>query len=278
MKIINTGVSVTAYDAPRVAKESGGRPARHAEVDKYKMDGNSGAYWAGWAAKRVLIEKGKDLVDEKTGVRIEAKDVQKMLELQKALEEKLGMEIPIEKLVYLLDPEGFELKNGLYVHQNPKITVVQNAVLEMGGRGMADPETKIAVYAAKEILDSLPSDQIRWNFINDGVWPLARGGNFLDDYFRRYVIGNIHPSDRFRVLSIKEDAKVDAPKKVDTQETKAATVTKEVAETRKIEIVAPERAAFILGSAYQELNALPENGRKNILAVLDWVANGLNLQ
>ena len=119
------------------------------------------------------------------------------------------MEIPMEKLFYLLNPEGFELKNGLHVHGNPKITLVQNAVLEFGGKGMADPETKIAVYASKEILNSLPSNELRWNYINDGVWPLVRGFIVLSNYYiRRNILGDYHPLDRFEVLSITEGAKV----------------------------------------------------------------------
>ena len=201
----DTGIVANRFEADAVAKQHSGRLPKHAELEGYSME--RGFWVREWAAKSVLIERGNDLVDEKTGVRVEAKDVQKMLELKKALEEKLGMKIPIEKLLYLLDPEGFELKNGLYVHQNPKITVVQNAVLEMGGKGIADPETKIAVYAAEIVLVSLSDNEVKWNYIKDGVVPLARKDFSCYGFdIRRAVVG-IHPSNfPERILSVTESS------------------------------------------------------------------------
>ena len=207
MKVVNTGVLANRFEADGVAKQNGGRLPKHAELDKYKMDGNSGAFWAReWAVKGVLIEKGKDLVDKNTGVLVPYSDIEKANKAR--IESGKSAIVGVNGVFFLIDQEIFTLKNGLYVPENPKIIVVENAVLEMGGRGMADPETKIAVYAAKAVLDSLSYNQIRRNYINDGVWPLVRGDYFL----RRVVGGYYHPSYRFRVLSIKEDAKVDTVK------------------------------------------------------------------
>ena len=215
MIVANTGIRANRFEADAVARRNGGRLPNQPELDKYKVDGNPGSFWAReWSVKGVLVEKGKDFVFDLTNARIEAKDVQKMLELHQALEEKLHTKIPIEKLLYLLDPsnprEPFAFKNGLYVPVDPKITVVENAVLEDCGRGIADPETKIAVHPAnevlekilgslpeeignkvrllmqkgateKEILNSLPDNMIRWNNVGDGVWPLNRGPDFCQD-------------------------------------------------------------------------------------------------
>jgi hypothetical protein len=208
--VTNTGISANRFEADVVAKQNGGRLPKHAVLDAYKMQGNSGAFWAReWAVKGVLIEKGKDLVDKKTGVLIPYSDIEKANKAR--IESGKSAIVGVNGVFFLIDPEVFTLKSGLYVPENPKFTVVENAVLEMGGRGMADPETKIAVYAAKTVLDSLPDNQIRWNYINDGVWPLVRGYYVIGLYNCRRNVDDVHPSGRFRVLSITEDAKVDAP-------------------------------------------------------------------
>ena len=207
--VTNTGISANRFEADAVAKQNGGSLPKHAVLDAYKMQGNSGAFWAKeWAVKGVLIEKGKDLVGKNTGVLVPYSDIEKANKAR--IESGKSAIVGVKGAFFLIDPEAFTLKSGLYVPENPKITVVENAVLEMGGKGMADPETKIAVYAAKAVLDSLPDSQIRWNYINDGVWPLVRGDCGIGDYsYGRNVGGYDLPSGRFRVLSIKEDAKVD---------------------------------------------------------------------
>ena len=213
MKIIDTQRCASRFDADKIAKDfNGGRLPKHAELDKYKMKGNSGACWAKeWAVKGVLIEKGKDLVDKNTGVLVPYSDIEKANKAR--IESGKSSIVGVNSVFFLIDPEAFTPKNGLYVLENPKITVVENAVLENGVWGTAaDPETKIAVYAAKAVLDSLSRDQIRVNYINEGVWPLVRG-DYDPVYFtecsdgRHYVKGYVDPSDRYRVLSVTEDSK-----------------------------------------------------------------------
>ncbi|MCX6771107.1 MAG: hypothetical protein NTX79_03560 [Candidatus Micrarchaeota archaeon] len=209
MKFANTGISTSRCDADKVARDfNGGRLPKYAELDKFKMEDNySGTFWGKeWAAKGVLIEKGKDLVDKGSSVLIPYGDIEKA---NKALIEsgKAGI-VGVKGVLFLIDPEACTLKNGLDVLENPKITVVENAVLEMGGKGMADPETKIAIHAAEMVLDSLPVSQIRWNYIGDGIWPLVRGDKYLlGNYGRLYVVSYGRPSYRFRVLSVTEDKK-----------------------------------------------------------------------
>jgi hypothetical protein len=209
MKTFDTGKGATRFDADKVAKDfNGGRLIKHAELDAYKMQGNFGAYWAReWAVKGVLIEKGKDLVDKDSDVLVPYSDIEKANKAR--IESGKSAIVGVNGVFFLIDPEAFTFKNGLYVPENPKITVVENAVLEMGGRGMADSETKIAVYAEKSVLDSLPSDQIRWNYFKHGVWPLVRGSEYVLYHYsnERSVVGFERPSVRFGVLSVTEDAK-----------------------------------------------------------------------
>ena len=208
MAVINTGVSANRFEADGVAKLHGGRLPKHAELDKFKMEGIYGAFWAReWAAKGVLIEKGRDIVDKQTSVLIPYSDIEKadrtLIESGKA-----GI-VGANKIFFLIDPEAFTLKNGLYVFENPKITVVENAVLEMSGRGMADPETKIAIYTA----ETVPARELRLNCFSEGIWPLSRGGlEVLGFGVERIVSGFSPPSYCFGVLASTETAKVDATK------------------------------------------------------------------
>ena len=127
MAVINTGISANRFKADAVAKQNGGRLPKHAELDKFKMEGNSGAFWAReWAAKGVLIEKGKDLVDKKTGVLIPYSDIEKANKIR--IESGKSAIVGVNGVFFLIDPEAFTIKNGLYVPENPKITVVENAV------------------------------------------------------------------------------------------------------------------------------------------------------
>lgn len=210
MRIVNTKVRTTRFEADIVAWNYGkGRLPTHAELDKFKMSGKDGAFWAKeWTAKGVLVEKaikrGKDLADHGTEVLIEAKDVRTMKELHRALEEKHGKKIPAGELLYLVDPEALAWRGWSFVLENPKITVVENAVLGFGDVGIPAPETKIAIHAPKKTLNALPKSGIRMNFIQDGVQALARGHVIYSFNEVRNVDAYWSPFNDFGVLSVRD--------------------------------------------------------------------------
>ncbi|VVC02377.1 Uncharacterised protein [uncultured archaeon] len=221
MKFINTGVKANAFEAPRVAKQHGGRSVNHPEADEHEMASchlaesrikaerrplpRDAGFWAGWAAQNVFVEKGKDLVDRKTGVLIAYSDIEKA---HKARIEagKRGI-IGVKGLFFVAEPEEFTFKNGLYVHENSKITVVDDAMPYFGEWGKADPATKIA---AKTSINPLPSREKRYNHIYDGIRPLVRGGIIIHFGGRvgvQGIDGTNHPSNKFLVLAIADEAK-----------------------------------------------------------------------
>jgi hypothetical protein len=203
-----TGIKVPRFRADEIAKQfNNGKLPKHSELDEFKLKGNSGTYWAKeFAAKGVLVEKGKDLCCERTKIRLEPNDVQKMLELHEALEAKYKEKIPTDKIFYLIDPEGYTLKKGIYVLENPQITVVEHAVLGYGtdARGKADERTKLPVYEIENVLDSLPDNEIRWSYIRDGIWPLLRGKGIYAYQDNRCVMAYDMPPAYLQVLSVTE--------------------------------------------------------------------------
>lgn len=198
---IRKGKTFNAYDAVGAARALGGRLIRHIELDGIKMQGKIGSYWTSWAAKGGMVEtiigSRKDVHDKSTNVLIPYSN------FAKANQELLGSGMPGfigKKGIFLLvDPEAITLNKGIYVFENPTMTFVENAVLEMGGKGRADPKTGIAVYP-EEATSPLPSSQIRWNYVHDGVWPLMRGPALFAS--SRQIIGQYHPLNVFRVLAV----------------------------------------------------------------------------
>jgi len=207
LKIIDTGRTATRFDADKVARVFNcGRLSKHSELDAYKKQGGLGAFWAReWSVNGVLIEKGKDLVDERTGVLVPCSDIEKANKAR--IESGKSAIVGVNGVFFLIDPEAFTRKNLIWVAENPKISVVENAQLSTGGWGTPDPETKIAVFTARMDLDALSDDWLRRNYFNDGVCPLVRGDIYLRNFDWRYVGGFYQPSRCFGVLTVAEDAK-----------------------------------------------------------------------
>ena len=188
------------------------RPASHAEVDFFQMAGQNGEFMAReFAAKGLLLEKGRDAVWERSHTFIKAKDVEKMLELHAALEGKNKEKVPFEKMFYLVDPGAYVKTDeyaflqigAFYAIENPKFTVVENTVDPWGGVGKADPITKIAVYASEEELKRLSYLEKRYNHIHGGIWPLVRGLIHTCD---RGDIAAVPPQYTYQVLISTGDA------------------------------------------------------------------------
>lgn len=198
---IRKGKNVSAYDAVGAARGLGGRLIRHIELDKIKMDGKIGSYWTSWAAKGGLVENligsKKDVYDKNTNVLIPYSHFANAN--KELLNSSMRGFIGKKGIFLLIDPEAITLNRGIYVFENPILTFVENAVLEMGGKGRADPKTGIAVYS-DEAANHLPSSQIRWNYVHDGVWPLMRGPSLFAS--SRQIIGQYHPLNTYRVLAV----------------------------------------------------------------------------
>ena len=192
LKIVDTGVRANRFEADEVAKQRGGRLIRYAELDKLyavrgRYKGKYGTFWAReWAVKGVLIEKGKDLVDKNTGVLVPYSDIEKANKAR--IESGKSAIVGVNGVFLLIDPEAFSqtLKSGLYALENPKITVVENAVLEWGVRGEADPETKITVYAEKPPSSRSDTRVKSTRIDHNGV--VALGRRFCDCCCSRDVI------------------------------------------------------------------------------------------
>ena len=205
MKFVNTGIGASRFEADKVAKDfNGGRLPKHAELDRYKMEGNrGGSFWAKeWAARDVYVERGKDVVDKNTFALILYSDIEKADKLLRE-SDRPGL-IGIRDGCFLIRPEAYTFKNGLYVFENPSFIAIHNME---NYRGMADIETKIAVKTDERVLDSLEStqyDQIRCNYINSGVWPLFRSElNKAGDWANvRNIYGNALPFVEYGVLSV----------------------------------------------------------------------------
>ncbi|MCX6771552.1 MAG: hypothetical protein NTX79_05855 [Candidatus Micrarchaeota archaeon] len=184
MKIVQLEKSNTnRFDADAIAKRHGGRIAGNAQIDEFilgwKYRGGS-SFWAReFVAKGILVEKGKDLFCKEINVLVEANEISKAHEASKK-----GI-IGKEGILLFIDPETLvQNKNGIFVLENPKITVFDNAILEHG-YGIPDQNTRIAIKTSeppeyKTIVDgqtewhySSPLG-IRWNFFKDGVWPITR--------------------------------------------------------------------------------------------------------
>lgn len=198
MQVFNPSITTTRYELEAAVRKFAAdsklcaRPASHAQLDKYKMDGNPGAFLAReFSAKGVLLEKGRDLFCGKTNTLLEWNDIKKAREA--AAREILG-----DKTVFLfIDPEDFaKNEKGVYVIVNPKITLVENAVLEYGAAGRADPATKIAISVPKGDFESVPDEERRWNTISDGINYLVRG-----KFGKRHITGIRLKPDLFLALA-----------------------------------------------------------------------------
>jgi len=146
------GAKGTRYDAELFAKANGGRIVNHASLDNFMMERDRGAYggefWAReFATKGLLIEKGKDLLCDETKVLVEANALKKAHEASER-----GIFGKTEFLLF--DPETLILKADTYILENPKITVVANA-MSPDGLGKVDPITRIAVRTTEAELEKL---------------------------------------------------------------------------------------------------------------------------
>ncbi|MFA6907987.1 MAG: hypothetical protein WC263_04125 [Candidatus Micrarchaeia archaeon] len=171
------------FNADEIAKKSGGRIASNAQLDAHILSGKRGG-WSFWArefiSKGILVEKGKDLFCKETNILVGANEISKAHETSKN-----GI-FGNENVLLFIDPDALvRNKDGIYVLENPKISVVDNAILEFGCFGSPDPDTRIAVHTVEppeyettvngrlEWHYSSPLG-IRWNFFKDGVWPITR--------------------------------------------------------------------------------------------------------
>ena len=210
MKLIKLGGKRTRYDAELIAKANGGRIVNHSSLDTFMMERNRGAYGGGFwarefATKGLLIEKGKDLLCNETKVLVEAN------ELKKAHEASEHGIFRKKDIFLMIDPETLILKADTYILENPKITVVANA-MSPDGLGKVDPITRIAVrtteaelekleclnrHYSQVLIGALPGEwtdknqaiwsQVRRNHIKDGIWALMRKYGYFD--YRQTVWG-----------------------------------------------------------------------------------------
>ena len=172
MKIVQLENSNTnRFNADAIARRQGGRIASNAQIDEHilgrKYRGGS-SFWAReFIAKGVLVEKGRDLFCKETNVLVEANEISKAHEASKK-----GI-FGKEGILLFIDPEKLaQNRNGVFVLENPKITVFDNAILGHDA-GAADPNTRIAIKALEPLNWERPFE-VRWNFFKDGMWPITR--------------------------------------------------------------------------------------------------------
>ena len=200
VQLANKKVSAPYFQARNIAEKEGGKLVSHSNLDSYRMGGTPGVFWAReLQVSGVPFVKGKSIKDNHTGIMLRSGDIRKAHERSR---NGIYGRADGSNILLFVDAKGFSERKGFQVIEEPAILVVENPVLEYGGRGKAHEATKIAVNVSDEEFARLKIDEKRWNNFRKGIWPLSRVANVSIGYYGYWctVGGDIFPPAPLGVL------------------------------------------------------------------------------